>query len=173
MGSAPGQVQTPDISVLLKIINSQQQSSQTQQQQPQPAPTQAQPTGLEAIFAKFANNGNNYQQPPQAQMQQPPAPPGYDIQSALAAMNVANPAQPAYVPSLSNQQPNLHSILAGFGQQPPAPMQNYGYSNSYQTDNDRKRQAEFEDQSNEEYGYRKGKRQKGEVSSSQTRIFLK
>lgn len=157
-----GQTQTPDISSLLKIINNQQ-SPQQQQQQPPPQ-TQAQSGGLEAIFAQFANSVN--QQPPQAQMQtptqQPPAPPGYNLQAALAAMNVANPAQSAYIPPMPNQQPNLQSILAQFGQQPPAQTQSYGYPNAYQTENDRKRQADFEEQTSGDYGYGKGKRQKGE-----------
>ena len=170
----PGQASTPDISAILKIINSQQQPQQTQPQPPQPPPMQAQPNGLEAIFAQFANT--NTQQPPQAQMQPsiqpPPPPPGFDIHSALAAMNVANPAQPAYVQHPSNQQPNLNAILAGFGQQPAAQMQNYGYPTAYQPDNDRKRQAETEDQSSADYGYREGKRQKGEekpVSNTKVR----
>ena len=41
-------------------------------------------------------------------------------------------------------------------------MQGYGYPTSYQADNDRKRQANFDDQSNIEHSYIKGKRQKGE-----------
>lgn len=165
MPSMAGQSPTPDISSLLKIINSQQ-SQQTQQQPLQPPPPQAPPSGLEAIFAQFANSSN--QPPPQAQMQAPtqqapaPPPPGFNIQAALAAMNGANPAQATYASPSTNQQPNLQSILAQFGQQPPAPMQNYGYASAYQADNDRKRQADFEDQAGGDYGYGKGKRQKGE-----------
>ena len=161
------QSQTTDISSLLKIINSQQQQQQpqhVQQQPPQPMPPQSQPGGLEAIFAQFANSSG--QQPPQAQMQatthQAPKKNGYNLQAALAAMNVANPAQAAYIPPPANQQPNLQSILAQFGQQPPAQMQNYGYSNAYQMETDRKRQAEFDDTAGGEYGYGKSKRQKGE-----------
>lgn len=164
MLSMAAQSQTPDISSLLKIINSQQQPQHAQQQPPQPTPAQSQPGGLEAIFAQFANSSG--QQPPQAQMQAPtpqaPTQNGYNLQAALAAMNVANPAQPAYIPPPPNQQPNLQSILAQFGQQPAAQMQNYGYANAYQMENERKRQAEFDDAAGGEYGFGKSKRQKGE-----------
>ena len=162
--SVAAQSQTPDISSLLKIINSQQQPQHVQQQPPQPTPAQSPPGGLEAIFAQFASSSG--QQPPQAQMQAPthpaPTPNGYNLQAALAAMNVANPTQPSYIPPPPNQQPNLQSILAQFGQQPAAQMQNYGYSNAYQMENDRKRQAEFDDAAGGEYGFGKSKRQKGE-----------
>ena len=171
------QSQTPDISALLKIINNQQQPQHVQQQHPQPAPAQSQPGGLEAIFAQFANSSG--QQPPQAQMQAPthqaPTQNGYNLQAALAAMNVTNPAQPAYIPPPPNQQPNLQSILAQFGQQPAAQMQNYGFSNAYPMESDRKRQAEFDDAGGGEYGYGKGKRQKGEekkVSTSVLTVFF-
>lgn len=42
-------------------------------------------------------------------------------------------------------------------------MQNYGYGNAYQADNDRKRTLDYEDQGNGEYGFSKGKRQKAET----------
>ena len=170
MISMATQSQTPDISSLLKIINSQQQPQHVQQQPPQPTPAQSQPGGLEAIFAQFANGSGH--QPPQAQMQAPThqttAQNGYNLQAALAAMNVANPAQPAYIPPPPSQQPNLQSILAQFGQQPAAPMQSYGYPNAYQIENDRKRQAEFDDAAGGEHGYGKSKRQKGEEKKVRT-----
>lgn len=42
-------------------------------------------------------------------------------------------------------------------------MQNYGYGNTYQAENDRKRTLDYEDQGNGEYGFSKGKRQKAET----------
>ena len=89
------------------------------------------------------------------------ATPNYNLQAALAAMQVPNQAQPAYSLPAQNQQPNLQSILAQIGQQPAAPMQNFNYPNMYQTDYDRKRQAESDDQANGNYGYGQSKRQKG------------
>ncbi|KAL8986906.1 MAG: hypothetical protein Q9177_003837, partial [Variospora cf. flavescens] len=48
---------------------------------------------------------------------------------------------------------DLSSILAHIQQtQPAAPMQNYGYGNSYQPDNDRKRPGDHDDQQNGAYG---------------------
>ena len=151
-----GQLQTPDVSALLKLINNQPQAQQSHV--PQPA-TQAPASGLEAIFAQFSQH---QPQTPQAPMQ--PATqqqPAYNLQAALAAMQMPNQVQPAYAPAPQNQQPNLQSILAQFNQQPQAPMQNYNYSNPYQGGNDRKRQAEQDDQSNGNFGFGQGKRQKG------------
>ncbi|KAL8831583.1 MAG: hypothetical protein Q9191_000792 [Dirinaria sp. TL-2023a] len=151
-----GQMQTSDVSALLKLINSRPQAQQPHP--PQPA-TQAPASGLEAIFAQFSQQ---QQQTPQAPMQpvtqQPPA---YNLQAALAAMHMPNQVQPAYASTPQNQQPNLQTILAQFNQQPQAPMHNYGYSNAYQGGNDRKRQAEHDDQSNGNFGFGQGKRQKG------------
>ena len=152
-----GQPQAPDVSALLRIFNGQ--AAPQQYQQPQPQTTQAPATGLEAIFARFSNN-----QQPQPQMMptpQQPAAPTYSLQAALAAMQVPSQAQPTYSSAPQNQQPNLQSILAQIGQQPAAPMQNYGYPNSYQTENDRKRQADYDDQASGSYGYGQSKRQKG------------
>lgn len=72
-------------------------------------------------------------------------------------------SQPAYgqPPSI---QPNLQSLLSQLNQQGSAQTQNYGYGNSYQADNDRKRTMDYEDQGNEEYGFSKGKRLKTEVA---------
>ena len=151
-----GQMQTSDVSALLKLINSQPQAQQSHQ--PQPA-TQAPTNELEAIFAHYSQQ---QQQTPQAPMQ--PAtqqPPAYNFQAALAAMHMPNQVQPAYASVPQNQQPNLQSILAQLNQQPQAPIHNYGYSNPYQGSNDRKRQADHDDQSNGNFGFGQGKRQKG------------
>ena len=118
LGSVAGQSSTPDISALLKIINSQQQPQQPPLQS-QPQPTSAQPNGLEAIFAQFANNSNGQQ--PQAHMQisaQPaPVPPVYSVPAAVASMSVTNtaqPALPAFAPSSSNQVRVFGTSLISF-----------------------------------------------------------
>ncbi len=145
---------TPDISALFRILSTQQQAPV---QQPQPAPVApAASTGLEAIFAQFAN-ANSQQQIPQTQIPQPvqqPAP-GFNLQAALA--NMTQPSQ--YGAPQVAPVPNLQAILAGLGGQQPAPQaqqtQGYGYPSQYQNENDRKRQY---DQDDGEYGYGKGKR---------------
>ncbi|KAL8994924.1 MAG: hypothetical protein Q9188_006932, partial [Gyalolechia gomerana] len=157
---APTATQTPDISHLLKLLNTQPtQASQpsAHQQQPSNQPTS---NGLEAIFAQFSNS----QQQQAAQMQpQPlaqPAASGFDINAAMAAINQQRQGHTVYNPP-PQPTPNvdLSSILAQFQQpQPSAPMQNYGYGAPYQMDNDRKRPMDHDDQQNGEYGYSKGKR---------------
>jgi len=154
----------PDIAALLKIINGQQQ----QQQQPQPQPPQqqqqqqqqpvAQPqsTGLEAIFAQFANNNN---QVPQVLMPQQPNTSGFDLQATLAAIAQRGQAPQGYgVPPPPPHGVDLQSILAQYGKA-PTQTQGYGYQSTYQGENDRKRQMDYDDQ-NGDYGYNKGKRQK-------------
>lgn len=155
MSGQPGLPQVPDVSALLRMFNSQAAPQQYQQLQT----TQAPATGLEAIFAQFANNPQP--QPQMAPPLQQSAAPAYNLQAALAAMQIPSQAQPAYAPPPQSQQPNLQSILAQIGQQPAAPMQNYNYPSIYQADYDRKRQADPEDQANDSYGYGQSKRQKG------------
>ncbi|KAF6218492.1 hypothetical protein HO133_005841 [Letharia lupina] len=145
---------TPDISALFRILSSQQQAPAPQPQPPPAAPAAS--TGLEAIFAQFAN-ANNQQKTPQMQVPQPvqqPAP-GFNLQAALA--NMTQPSQ--YGAPQPAPVPDLQAILAGLGSGQPAPQapqtQGYGYPNSYQNDNDRKRQYEQDDG---DYGYGKGKR---------------
>ena len=123
--------------------------------QPQPPPVApAASTGLEQIFAQFAN-ANSQQQTQIPQVQQPA--PGFNLQAALANMSQPNQyGAPPVAPV-----PNLQSILAGLSNQQPAPapqapqMQSYGYPGQYQNENDRKRQYEQDDG---EYGFGKGKR---------------
>ncbi len=147
----------PDIAALLKIINGQQQSQPPQQQQ-QPA-VQPQSNGLEAIFAQFANNNNQVPQVQMLQQPQQPSTSGFDLQATLAAMTHRGQVQPGYgVPPQPPQGVDLQSILAQFGKA-PTQMQGYGYQNAYQSENDRKRQMNYDDQ-NGDYGYNNGKRQK-------------
>ena len=151
----------PDIAALLQIISSQQQSQQQQppQSQPQPA-TQASTSGLEAIFAQFS--ANNQQAVP-TQTPQPSQPTTtFDLQATLAAFSMGGQARPVYgqPPPI---QPNLQSLLSQLNQQGSTQMQTYGYGNTYQADNDRKRTLDYEDQGNGEYGVSKGKRQKAET----------
>ena len=158
----------PDIAALLKIINGQQQSQPSQQYQ-QPA-SQPQSNGLEAIFAQFANNNT---QVPQLQLpQQPPQPStsGFDLQATLAAMTQHGPAQPGYgmVPP-QPQGVDLQAILAQFGKPPTPQMQGYGYQNSFQGQNDRKRPVDYDDQ-NGDYGYSNGKRQKNAAEKKKVRF---
>lgn len=149
-----GQPPAPDVSALLRMFN--EQAAPQQYQQPTAQTTQAPANGLEAIFAQFAHN-----QQPRPQMTPTPqlaAAPAYNLQAAIAAMQVPSQAQPAYS-AIQTQQPNLQAILAQIGQQPAAAMQSYGY-NTYQTEYDRKRQAD-DDQANGSYGYGQNKRQRG------------
>ena len=152
---APAQAQ--DVSTLLKLINNKQQPQQSSQAQ---SAQQVPSGGLEAIFAQFSQS---QQHMPQAPMQPTaPQPAAYNIQAALAAMQIPNQPQPAYAPPLQSQQPNLQSILAQINQQPQAQMQNYNYgANTYHGNHDRKRQAEVDEQGSGDYGYGQGKRQKG------------
>ena len=144
---------TPDISALFRILSNQQQAPAPAPQPPQAPPAAS--TGLEAIFAQFANV-NNQQQTPQAQVPQSVQQPAqFSLQAALATMT--QPAQ--YGAPQVAPVPNLQAILAGLGSQQPAAQtqqtQGYGYPNQYQNDNDRKRQYEQDDA---DYGYGKGKR---------------
>ncbi|KAI4244441.1 MAG: hypothetical protein LQ352_006797 [Teloschistes flavicans] len=153
----------PDISHLLNLLNSQQNATpqpQPQMQFQQPAPPAS--NGLEAIFAQYSNA-----QQRQAQMQAQPIPlqapaSSFDYNAAMAA--ISQQAQPAQLPY--NQQPppastvDLSSILASIHGQPTAPMQNFGYGNMYQTDNDRKRPMDYDNQQNADYSYNRGKRVK-------------
>ncbi|KAL8933879.1 MAG: hypothetical protein Q9216_006170 [Gyalolechia sp. 2 TL-2023] len=163
---APTAAQTPDISHLLKLLNTQPTSgSQPPVHQQQPA-NQPKSNGLEAIFAQFSNSRQQQQQQQAAQMQpQPlaqPAASGFDINAAMAAINQQRQGHTVYNPP-PQPTPNvdLSSILAQFQQpQASAPMQNYGFGTPYQMDNDRKRPMDHDDQQNGEYGYSKGKRVK-------------
>jgi len=150
-----GQPPAPDVSALLRMFNNQ--AGPQQYQQPNTQTTQAPASGLEAIFARFSNN--QQPQPLMTPTPQHPAAPAYSLQAALAAMQVPSQAQVAYC-ATQTQQPNLQAILAQIGPQPAAPMQPYGY-NMYQTEYDRKRQADSDDQVNGSYGYGQNKRQKG------------
>jgi len=150
-----GQPPAPDVSALLRMFNNQ--AAPQQYPQPNTQMTQAPPSGLEAIFARFSNN--QQLQPQVTPTPQHAAAPPYNLQAALAAMQVPSQAQPAYS-AAQTQQPNLQAILAQIGQQPAAPMQSYGY-NMYQTEYDRKRQADSDDQANGSYGFGQNKRQRG------------
>lgn len=142
------------MSTLLRILKGQQQAPAPQPQPPPAVPAPS--TGLEAIFAQYANV-NNQQKTAQMQIPQPvqqPAP-GYNLQTALANMTQT----PQYRAPQVAPVANLQAILAGLGSQQPAqqaqPVQGYGYSNQYPSDNDRKRQYEQDDG---EYSYGKSKR---------------
>ena len=149
----------PDIAALLKIINGQQQPQSLQQQQQQPV-TQPQSNGLEAIFAQFSNNNNQVPQMQMPQSQPQPNTSGFDLQATLAAITQRGQAQTGYgVAPPPSQGVDLQSILAQFGKPPTPQMQGYGYQSTYQGENDRKRQMDYDDQ-NGDYGYNKGKRQK-------------
>lgn len=136
------------------------------QPQVQQQPTQATPNTLEAIFGQYSNP---QQQTPQMQaqpyQQQPPASTPLDFNAAMAAIRQQNSAPTVYSQQqVSAPTVDLSSILAQIQQpqqsQPAAPMQSYGYGNSYQQDNDRKRPMDHDGQPNGDYGYNKGKRVK-------------
>ncbi len=139
----------PDISALLRIINSQKQAPPPQPVTPAPAAT-----GLEAIFAQFSN-----QQAPQMPMQMPQqqaAP--YNFQAALAGM-VQPQVQPAYAAAPVAPVPNLQAIIASLGAQsaPQVPqMGGFGFPNQYQNQigNDRKRQY---DNNDDDYGRKRSR----------------
>ncbi|KAL8927048.1 MAG: hypothetical protein Q9208_002594 [Pyrenodesmia sp. 3 TL-2023] len=155
--------QAPDISHLLTLLGTQQpQAAQPQMQQQTSQPTS---NGLEAIFAQFSRPQQQAAQMQPQMLAQPTAQSatsGFDLNAAMAAISQSRtpynqPAQPA------QPAPNvdLSAILAQIQQpQPAAPMQGYGYGNTYQNDNDRKRPMENDDQPNGEYGYSRGKRVK-------------
>lgn len=143
-----------DVSALLRILHGQQQAPAPQPQPPPAVPAAS--TGLEAIFAQYANV-NNQQKTAQMQIPQPvqqPAP-AYNLQTALASMTQTQQYGAPQVAPVTN----LQAILAGLGSQQPAqqaqPMQGYGYANQYSSDNDRKRQYEQDDS---EYSFGKNKR---------------
>lgn len=152
-----GQQPVPNVSAILKMFNNPAASQQYQQ--PNTQTSQSPASGLEAIFARFTNTQQPQPQMIPAPQQQQIAAPAYNLQAALATMQLPGQAQPAYS-AAQVQQPNLQAILAQIGQQPAAPMQNYGY-NTYPTEYDRKRQADSEDQAAGNYGFGQNKRQKG------------
>lgn len=152
---------TPDISHLLKLLNTQTApASQPPVQQPQ-LPNQPVSNGLEAIFAQFSNTQQHQGAPMQPQPLAQPATSGFDINAAMAAINQQRQGQVYNPPPQPTPNVDLSSILAQFQQpQPSAPMQNYGYGTPYQMDNERKRPIDHDDQQNGDYGYSKGKRVK-------------
>ena len=158
----------PDIAALLKIINGQQQAQPTQTYQ-QPV-SQPQSGGLEAIFAQFANNNN---QVPQMQVPQQPLQPstsGFDLQATLAAMTQRNSAQTGYgMAPAPPQGVDLQAILAQFGKPPAPQMPGYGYPNAYQSQNDRKRVMDYDEQ-NGDYGYKDAKRPKSAMDKKKVDI---
>jgi hypothetical protein len=143
----------PDISALLRIIQTQNQGQA--QQASQPLATAAPSAGLESIFAQFANSTPTQAPPIQPQPANPPAL-SYDFQAALASMQTTQP-QPGYAIPPSGQTPNLQALLAGLNNPAAAQipqMQGYGYGTQYQNENDRKRQY---DQDDGEFGRKRAK----------------
>ena len=154
---------TADISALLKLINGQQQQqpqSQPQLVQQQQA-SQAPASGLEAIFAQFSSGNPAFGQAPMTQAYQQPNAFGNDIHATLAALNQQTPVQSAYGVPTQAPTPDLQALLSQI-QQPTAQTQGYDYQKGYAGENDRKRQYEYDDQSNNTYGYSNGKRVRGE-----------
>ncbi|KAL9613061.1 MAG: hypothetical protein Q9167_002360 [Letrouitia subvulpina] len=161
------QSQTPDISNLLKLLTTQQHN-QPQQPQPQPQPMGSQPVsnGLEAIFAQYSHNSQQtpHTQVPQSAQQQSNS--TLDLNAALAAITQNNNSRSAFNAAAPPPAQNfdLNSIMAQIQQsqqnQQAQQMHSYGYANSYQNESDRKRPMEYEDQSNNEYGFNKTKRHK-------------
>jgi len=144
---AAAQPPTPDISALLRIINSQKQVPPPQPQPVAPIPA---PTGLEAIFAQFAN------QKQQASQRQAPQ---FNLQAALASMSQPNQVQPEYVAPQQAQVPNLQALIASFGTQPTPqapPMQGFGYPNQYQNQNGNERKRQY-DNNDDEYGRKRSR----------------
>ena len=141
----------PDISALLRIMQGQNVAQAPSQQPPQPVAAPAPAAGLESIFAQFARSNPQPGLPIQQPTQQPA--PGFNLQAALANMDSAQP-QPAY--GAPAPVPNLEAIIAQIGNSTAAaqaPMQNFGYGNQYDNENDRKRPHEPED----DYGRKKYK----------------
>lgn len=170
------------MSAILRIISQaqqpQQQLLQQQQHQQQQPPTAALATSnqLEAIFAKFSNSSQ--QQAPQVQMTpQQPAAPAFNLQAALASMSQSSqPQQPYQTPQNYGapppaQAPDLHAILAQFGNQraPQAqPMQGYGFNaNMYQAENDHKRQH---DNDQDDFASGIGKRLRGGAGPEKKKV---
>ena len=155
------QPQTPDISNLLKLLNTQQQA-QPQQVQIQQITSQPASTGLEAIFAQYSNNQQQAPQSHVPQMSQQQNTSSLDLSAALAAITQHNNTRSAFsAPVPPAPSFDLGSLMAQIQQgQHAQPMQGFAYGNSFQSEGDRKRPVDFEDQSNSDPGHSKGKRQK-------------
>ena len=152
--------QAPDISALLQILNSQQQTAQTAPPPQQYQAPQSQPTGLEAIFAQFSGSKPAAPQPvvPQQFGLLDPS-----IQAALAAVNGQNYGQQTYAPPappVQSQTPDLQALLSQLGQVSNPQQQSYNYQSTYQTDGSRKRPYNYDDQRHDEQ-YSAGKTVRG------------
>ena len=162
-----GTTQAPDISTLLQILNAQQQPQQTHQYQPlhPPQTTQSATSGLEAIFAQFANNNV-----PAAQTSAPPQHRTLDpnLAAALGAGNWQSQSHAGYVQPPASQPDLVQSLLAQIVQQPNAQQQNYGYQPAYQNENERKRHYDHDHESrrnNESYSDKRAKGNTGKKVS--------
>ncbi|MCJ1437640.1 hypothetical protein MMC27_007027 [Xylographa pallens] len=149
--------QAPDISALLQILNSQQQTAPPPQQYQAP-PSQS--TGLEAIFAQFSGNKPAAPQPavPQQFGLLDPS-----IQAALAAVNGQNYGQQTYAPPaapVQSQTPDLQALLSQLGQVQNPQQQSYNYQSTYQSDGSRKRPYNYDDQRHDDQ-YSAGKTVRG------------
>ena len=166
---SPAEPPQPDISSLLRIISQQNQAQPVQQPQPVVPPPA---TGLEAIFAQFAQV--NQQQAPNVQMAQPvqQQAPSFDLHAALAGLQQSNQAPSPYNVPQPPQVPDLASILAQVTNQ-PAPqvpqMQGYGFQNQYQNGIDRKRQFDQDEADND---YNKSKRARGGGGPEKKKVWL-
>ncbi|KAL8969524.1 MAG: hypothetical protein Q9183_001957 [Haloplaca sp. 2 TL-2023] len=163
-GNSAATSQTHNLTDLLSMLKPQaNQMQQPQVQQQSQQPQQSNSLNLDSIFANLSSNQQyTPQMQPQPYQQAPPASAPMDWNAAMATIQQLNQNRPAY-----NQQPqpapavDLSSILATIQQpQQTAPMQGYGYGNTYHNDNDRKRPMDHDGQANGEYGYSKGKRVK-------------
>ena len=150
----------PDINSILSMLSGRPQQPQAP---PVPAPVpQAQPTGLEAIFAQFAGSQSH------APVNQPTQAPLID-QSIQNALNIFNQQQAQQQQQQQQQQqaafnpppavpqttPDIGALLAQLnnqqiGQQNSQP-QGYNYSNQYGTEIERKRHYDGEQRPFDQY----------------------
>ena len=171
-------VPSANITDLLRMLNDQPPVSQPLPSQPAPKPV----SGLEAIFAQFAANGNAPQvsqmQTPQLSVLDP------SFAATLAAVNGFTPqpqhaqAQMSYVPPPAQTQTpavDLSTIIATLGQfgnmqQPQQQQQQYNYQNTYQSDNnDRKRGYDYDNPDNHYSDEKRSRGNNGKKVSSNGR----
>ena len=149
----------PDMSALLRIINSQKQTPLPPPPAPPVVPASG-ASGLEAIFAQYANqNQQQAQQVPQMQM--PQQQPQVNLQALLAGIQPQ--AQQTYAAPPVALGGDLQALIASLGAQPApqvAQMHGFGYLNQYQNPNGNERKRQY-DNNDEDHG-RKRPRADGE-----------
>lgn len=166
---------------LLKTLNGNPQQA-TQPHPQQQATSQAPQTEIEKIFAQFSGSQRQPPPQPQTQIQQPASvAPGFDLQSALAALSHSNHGQQQLPPQV--QIPQVQALLAQMGQQQSAQSRAYGYPNPYQGDYDRKRSragwgdtdgpSDYDDRGVGDFGYANSSNTKRQKAAMQVWLTKK